>query len=637
MFQAGETLFNNSIEEARQKASGQDLTAAIRILLAAADSPTIQLKSHRQQLLEQVKRYRERKAEQKADVEDRLQKAKLQFEKESVSAALDLLLAIPEPVRTAEVEQLISEIENRKNESKRLTSEITQLVKKNDLTAALPKIRSLQELRPHDEKLSQLATNSVRRIMAAAEKLKKSFSYEKAYSLVKAVENAGFTAKPAEVKREIEEIIWLSNYVKKILVTDQALVQCVTRLAELAPTESNQKLIQQAKKRLQTQQVQWAIEPKRRVFDLEIQRSTEAGIVNGLDTVNCDGYRSECFQVAAGLAIQGLGLGPISAELMEKRTTFFGFGGKRKAQSAWGIDFGPAGVKFIKLAVDPEQKIKLEQVDRVGFRATDSVLSFSELRSRMSEALIQWKTKYEVRKDEVIVANLNPNQVLARYVKLPASDDKALKAALEYEVKLQVPFPLDEVIWDSHNFSAVTKGKRLSFVVAARKQDVNQLQEMFKAHGLKLAGIQPESVALYNFTRLSSSESDADHCEVILDLGSTSSTLTVVSPSQIWLRTFGVGTHHFVRSVAKQLRINQEQAEKILLNLKESGAELVPALRALDGAYTDLVTEIARSLRAHQSDMGEVIPAQIKVVGGGARLQGLTSYLSHGPEAFQVT
>ena len=81
-----------------------------------------------------------------------------------------------------------------------------------------------------------------------------------------------------------------------------------------------------------------------------------------------------------------------------------------------------SSLKAVKLAFDGQQ-IKLEQVDRLAYRNNDPTASSSDQRSNMLEALLRLKAKYDIKKDELISVNLNPGQVLGRYLQLPNSAD----------------------------------------------------------------------------------------------------------------------------------------------------------------------------------------------------------------------
>ena len=98
-----------------------------------------------------------------------------------------------------------------------------------------------------------------------------------------------------------------------------------------------------------------------------------------------------------------------------------------------------------------------------------------------------------------------------------------MKTAMEFEVKLQIPFPLNDVVWDHHIFPEIHQDKKQVLVVATRQKDAQLVEEMFTDNGLKLSGLQSESVAVYNYNRLAAEKSGSKSNEAIVDIGFTSS------------------------------------------------------------------------------------------------------------------
>ena len=635
LLKESEGFYETSLLQAKEKAAALDLTAAIRILLAAIESPSLHLKSQKDKLKELVKDYRDQKKEQKADTEDRYEKAKHLFENSSRSSALKILKDIPRQIRTAEVEELISKVQHEVEECKRLSKTIEELVSKKDLLGALPHIKALAVYKPEDEKLKKLAGDILRRVIQSVEKFKRQGKYSEAFSLISKVGDLGSSDTIIRLSTEIKEIVWLANYVKKAQTVDIGLVKGIETLASATDNDQNKKLFAEVSKRFKEAKsvpgklLGWSPVPKSPSLGLPVTIGSKFHFIEGFEGISVEGSSNLQFHVAAGLAIQGLGLATIALDLGVQKKSFFGFGGKKTAKTAWGIDFGASSVKAVKLNCENQQDIQLEVVDVIRYRNQDPMASNSEQRSNMLEALLKLKAKHDIKKDAVIISTLNPNQVLGRYLSLPDADSKSFKSALEFEVKHQIPFPVDEVAWDHYVFPNSNGQKKLAFVAAARKKDSEVIGEMFTANGMKLTSLQSESVAMYNYHLLAASRAGSTASNAILDLGSVSSTLTIVSPYRIWSRTFGVGTNTFTKSLSRNLRLTSEQADEMLWDLSKADENIAKALMSLEEPYRDLVTEIGRSLKGYENDMEEKIPGLLTCVGGGASLHGLMTFLRH--------
>lgn len=639
IFREGEQLFEQAVKEARAKAADLDLTAAIRALLSASESPKIHRRALKKELLEMIADYRRQLSEFKADAAERLKKAQFLFGKANLEQAYQTLADIPEALRTAEAEELYQNVRHQIAESKRLAAELEGLLAKKDLLNALPIVKSLLDYRPNDETLTKLAADIVKRIVNTVEKKKQEGKFREAFALIKRVGEMGKSAKTTSLKEEIEEIVWLTNYVKKVQVVDGGLLQALKKLATAVPTEENKKFLAEAEKRNRAAQAgkptSWSPIPKELSLGIPVSVAGHWNLIDGMDAIQVDGNRHQSFHVAAGMALQGLGKAAINTDLSVKKTGFLGFALKKTGKSAWGIDFGHSSLKAVKLSLDAGETVKLEQVDLFRYSHKDARPSANDLRLSMLEALLRFKTKYDVKKDEIIVINIGYSQSLARYLSLPETDAKSRKSALEFEVKLQIPFPLADVIWDSHFFSNPGREKQQAIVVAARKNDVALITDMFTANGLKVAAIQMEPIALHNFHQLAADRSGSAARNAFLDFGFDSSTMVFSSNAGIWFRSFGVGTDLFIKSLCRNLKINTTQAEDILQDFGKAGDNIGKALMALNDPYRDLVAEVKRSLQAYEAH-GDELPEQIYLLGGGATMHGMTTYLRHDIKALSV-
>src|SRR5262249_22087169 len=63
------------------------------------------------------------------------------------------------------------------------------------------------------------------------------------------------------------------------------------------------------------------------------------------------------------------------------------------------------------------------------------------------EALEKFLSRNDVKNDEVAVG-IAGQSGLARFVKLPPVEEKKIAEIVKFEAKQQIPFPLEEVVWD---------------------------------------------------------------------------------------------------------------------------------------------------------------------------------------------
>ncbi len=117
---------------------------------------------------------------------------------------------------------------------------------------------------------------------------------------------------------------------------------------------------------------------------------------------------------------------------------------KRKV---WGIDVGQVALKALRCSIgDDGTTIIADAYDYIEY---PKILSQPEADSEelIREALEQFLSRNEVKGD--IVAIAVPGQAgLSRFFKPPPVDEKTLPDIVKYEVRQQIPFPIEDVIWD---------------------------------------------------------------------------------------------------------------------------------------------------------------------------------------------
>src|SRR5580700_4791351 len=111
----------------------------------------------------------------------------------------------------------------------------------------------------------------------------------------------------------------------------------------------------------------------------------------------------------------------------------------------WGIDVGQCGVKAIRLE-NIDDELTATAFDYIEYPKilTQPDADPDQL---IREALEQFLSRNSIRGDLVVIAV--PGQSgLARFVKLPPVEERKIADIVKFEAKQQIPFNLDEVVWD---------------------------------------------------------------------------------------------------------------------------------------------------------------------------------------------
>jgi type IV pilus assembly protein PilM len=306
----------------------------------------------------------------------------------------------------------------------------------------------------------------------------------------------------------------------------------------------------------------------------------------------------------------------------------------------WGIDLGQCALKALRLQ-EIDGQLQATAFDYVEY---PKILSQPDADPDQltREALEQFLSRNSLKGDTVAIA-IPGQSGLARFVKLPPVEEKKIADIVKFEAKQQIPFNLDEVVWDYQKLGAsnVVDGFALETEIGlfAMKRDmVNKYLQHFKDVGVEVHVIQMAPLSLCNFVGYDLLNKDPDApppaekqpCVVALDLGTDSSNLVVTDGVKvIWQRPIPLGGNHFTRALTKDLKLTFAKAEHLKRNATKSGAaELKKILASLKPVLNDFVGEVQRSLGYFTNTHRDAQIEYMLGLGNAFRLPGLQRFLS---------
>src|SRR5262249_40604239 len=313
----------------------------------------------------------------------------------------------------------------------------------------------------------------------------------------------------------------------------------------------------------------------------------------------------------------------------------------------WGIDIGQCALKALRLALI-DGKITATAFDYVEY---PKILSQPDADPDQltREALDKFLARNTLKGDTVCISV--PGQSgLARFVKLPPVEEKKIVDIVRFEAKQQIPFPLEEVVWDYQKISSgqVTDGFALETEIGlfAMKRDmINRALQPFKDVGIEVHVVQMAPLALCNFLtydvlkkgpgapaesgeQTESADEDGRKCIVALDIGTDSSNLVVCDGDKIiWQRPIPLGGNHFTRALTKELKLTFAKAEHLKRNATKS-PDLKKILSALKPVLNDFVGEAQRSLGYFTNTHRDANITTMLGLGNAFRLPGLQKFLA---------
>lgn len=307
------------------------------------------------------------------------------------------------------------------------------------------------------------------------------------------------------------------------------------------------------------------------------------------------------------------------------------------ASGAWGIDIGQAGLKAVRL----EYAEASDQVTAVAFDYIPHPKILSQPDANPEELVQQALETFLSRNnvDGDLVSISVPGQTaLARFIQLPPVESSKVPEIVKYEARQQIPFALEDVIWDYQALGSSTEegGFMLDAEVglfAMKRDQVQQSLDPFLEQKVEVETIQIAPLAIYNFLcfdqleirKGDSVDPDADYT-IVLDMGADNTTLLVSNGEKIWLRNVPIGGNHFTRALTKELKLTFAKAEHLKLNATKS-PDPRSVFQALRPIFNDYVSEIQRSIGYFSSVNKDAKIAKIIGVGNGFKLAGLQKFL----------
>jgi type IV pilus assembly protein PilM len=216
--------------------------------------------------------------------------------------------------------------------------------------------------------------------------------------------------------------------------------------------------------------------------------------------------------------------------------------------------------------------------------------------------------------------------VFARFVKLPAVEEEKIERIISFEAQQNVPFPIDEVVWD---YQLVGGGadEQIQVVLVAIKADLlDEINGAVEETGLRTSIVDVATMALYNAFRYN--YGDLSGCSLLVDIGARTTNLLFVEPSKIFSRSVPIGGSSITAAIAKEFGESFAEAEfrkKRDGFVSLGGAYAEPAdpdvarvSKIMRSTMTRLHAELMRSISHYRAQQQGNAPQRVFLCGGSA-------------------
>lgn len=286
-------------------------------------------------------------------------------------------------------------------------------------------------------------------------------------------------------------------------------------------------------------------------------------------------------------------------------------------QTVWCIDAGKSSLKAVKLTRD-QNSVEILAVEKIDFAHGDeSMDSLGPARA----ALSTFASRNVI--DCPIVVVHPSRSAFSRFIQLPPVDGKKLQELVGYEAQQSIPFPIDEVIWDSHICETPGSPEKEVGIFAVRREALDDFLLDYEGAGLGVDEITVGYVGLLNYIMY---DLRPTRPIVALDIGADHTDLLIVNEGSFWFRNLPIAGKDFTRALEERFGISNAEAEELKVGAAktEHAAKVFQVLQPL---IRDLVSEINRSIGFYKSQAGDVKFEDLFLLGNGAKLLGLRKFL----------
>jgi type IV pilus assembly protein PilM len=305
---------------------------------------------------------------------------------------------------------------------------------------------------------------------------------------------------------------------------------------------------------------------------------------------------------------------------------------------AWGIDIGKCGLKALRCRVSPSDPRKLVAEE---FEYIEYPMMLSQAEADPVElvrsALEEFLSRHQLDGERVAVAAAG-QAGLAKFIKLPPIESKKIPDIVRYEANQQIPFPLDQVVWDWQRLaggieeSGFVMDAEVAMFAMKREQVHKALAPLTNA-GIDVDVLQLQPIALANMAMFDqlppAAELDPDDPPpslVIVAIGVDSSDIVVTNGMRIWQRSMPIGGSSFTKALVKEMKFTFEKAEQEKRNAVRA-ADPRAVFKAMRPVFTEFAAELQRSLNYFTGTDKSAKIGRVLLLGSAAKLRGLSDFV----------
>jgi type IV pilus assembly protein PilM len=246
-------------------------------------------------------------------------------------------------------------------------------------------------------------------------------------------------------------------------------------------------------------------------------------------------------------------------------------------------------------------------------------------RAQVAIALREMMHELHIKRGTVNYA-IAAQSVFLRFVKLPLVDEEKIDRIIGFEAQQNVPFPINEVVWDYQLVGGGSDEQVRVVIVAIKADYLEDVNAAIEESGLQVDKIGLATTGLYNAFRYNYSELSG--CSLLVDIGARTTNLVFIEPGNVFFRNIPIGGNSITSAIAKEFGEPFAAAE---LRKKRDGfvslggvyseaadSDVARVSKIARNTMTRLHTELMRSITYYRAQQQGSRPERIFLCGGSA-------------------
>ena len=294
-----------------------------------------------------------------------------------------------------------------------------------------------------------------------------------------------------------------------------------------------------------------------------------------------------------------------------------------KDKSFLAVDFGAGSVKLAEFEVDEAGGLRLKQygIESLGAEGAQEAARPAVILKALQKLIAEKGVK---AKDVNVCA---PGfQVFSKFVKLPPVETGKVEQIIQYEAQQNVPFPLEEVVWDYQIMGTLPSGELEVLLVAIKADVVEGLFKVAEQSGLRLQLADASAAAMCNAFRYN--YGDLENCTMLLDIGAKTSNLLFFEKGKVFSRSINIGANAITQDFCNESKLAWPEAERI--KIAEGFVSLGGAYEEPENPHQAAISKIARqfmtrlhiqvnqTLQFYRGQQGGTAPVRLFLCGGAS-------------------